>query len=113
VIRPAVKPRWVAVMVVAGAVFWVLGANQAAALRSGRPLLREFMAFYTVGWVLNRSPEALYNPDSFERALVAWQIFSLAMICAGFTQGRRVGIGRGIGQHAHVDDGRESIRGCV
>jgi len=109
-------------MVVAGAVFWVLGANQAAALRSGRLLLREFMAFYTVGWVLNRSPEALYNPDSFarayhalfpivpenvsplyahalfeavlfrsfalvsfERALVAWQIFSLAMICAGFT----------------------------
>ena len=109
-------------VVIAGAILWVLGANQAAALRSGRPPLREFMAFYTVGYVLNTSPETLYKPDlflrkyhelfpsvpanvspvyahapfeavlfrpfalvSFERALVAWQILSLAMICAGVT----------------------------
>jgi len=33
----------------------------------GGPVLREFMAFYTVGYVLNRTPEVLYDPDSFVR----------------------------------------------
>ena len=100
----------------------MLTASQVAALRSGGPVLREFMAFYTVGYVLNRTPEVLYDPDSFvrtyhalfpsvpanvrqvyahapfeavlfrplallsfEQALVAWQILSLAMIFVGFT----------------------------
>src|SRR5262249_59834746 len=27
--------------------------------------MREFMAFYTVGYVLNHSPEVLYAPESF------------------------------------------------
>ena len=117
-----VRAWQVAAATVAVAILWVLAQNQAAALRSGRPLLREFMAFYTVGYVLNRSPEILYNPDSFdrtyhalfpavpadvkqlyghapfeavvfrpfallpfERALVAWQLFSLVLFGAGFT----------------------------
>jgi len=121
-IRPAVRPRWVAVALVAGAVLWVLGLSQALELRSGKPPLREFMALYTVGHVLNTSPESLYQPASFhrtyhelfpsvpanlsplyahapfeavvfrpfalvsfERALVAWQVLSLALICAGVT----------------------------
>jgi hypothetical protein len=62
-----VRPWQVAAATVAVAIIWVLAQNQAAALRSGRPLLREFMAFYTVGYVLNRSPEILYNADSFDR----------------------------------------------
>lgn len=105
-----------------GATLWVLGESEVAALRSGKPVLREFMAFYAVGYVLNGEPDALYKPDSFLRtyhelfpnvpanlspvyahapfeailfrpfarlpfktALVAWQILSLALICAGFT----------------------------
>jgi hypothetical protein len=62
-----VRPWQVAAATVAVAILLILAQNQAAALRSGRPLLREFMAFYTVGYVLNRSPEILYNPDSFDR----------------------------------------------
>jgi len=62
-----VRPWQVAAATVAVAILWVLAQNQTVALRSGRPLLREFMAFYTVGYVLNRSPEMLYNPDSFDR----------------------------------------------
>jgi hypothetical protein len=62
-----VRAWQVAAATVAVAVLWVLAQNQAAALRSGRPLLREFMAFYTVGYVLNRSPEILYKADSFDR----------------------------------------------
>jgi glycosyl transferase family 87 len=62
-----VRPWQVAVTTVAIAVLWVLAQSQVAELRSGRPLQREFMAFYTVGYVLNRSPEALYDPDAFNR----------------------------------------------
>jgi len=119
---PRVKPWQVAGATIAIAVLWVLAASQVAELRAGAPLLREFMAFYTVGHILNQSPAELYDPDSFVRtyhalfpgvpahvrqvyghapfeavfyrpfallsfewALVAWQMFSVAMICAGFT----------------------------
>jgi Glycosyltransferase family 87 len=115
------KPGRMAVIVLAGATLAVLGESEVDAQRSGKPMLREFMAFYTVGYILKQSPEALYKPDSFLRtyhelfpnvpanlspvyahapfeailfrpfaqlpfkaALVAWQIFSLALICAGF-----------------------------
>jgi glycosyl transferase family 87 len=62
-----VRPWEAAVTTVAIGVLCVLAQSQVAALRSGRPLQREFMAFYTVGYVLNRSPEALYDPDAFNR----------------------------------------------
>jgi glycosyl transferase family 87 len=62
-----VRPWQAAVTTVAVGVLCVLVQNQVAALRSGRPLQREFMAFYTVGYVLNRSPEVLYDPDAFNR----------------------------------------------
>jgi hypothetical protein len=117
-----VRPWQAAVTIVTITVLWVLAQSQIEVLRSGRPVQREFMAFYTVGYVLNRSPELLYNPDSFnrtyhelfpavppnvgqlyghapfeavvfrpfallsfERALVAWQVFSLVLFGAGFT----------------------------
>jgi hypothetical protein len=109
-------------MVVASAIVWVLASDEVTTLRSGVPLFREFTAFYTVGHVLNTSPDALYrsaaflktyhelfpyvpastNPPyahapfeavlfrpfallSFGRALVAWQVFSIAMVGAGVT----------------------------
>jgi hypothetical protein len=118
----AARPKWVAAVVVASAIIWVLASNEVIRLRAGEPLLREFMAFYTVGHLLNTSPDALFRSDaflrtyhelfpfvpastnppyahapfeavlfrpfallSFERALVAWQILSLALIAAGVT----------------------------
>src|SRR4026209_1678564 len=63
--RFRVRPWQVAAVTVSIAILWVLAQTQMSALRSGRPLVREFMAFYTVGYVLNHSPEILYDPDSF------------------------------------------------
>jgi hypothetical protein len=60
-----VRPWQVAAATVSIAILWVLAQNQMSALRSGKPLVREFMAFYTVGYVLNHSPEILYDPESF------------------------------------------------
>jgi hypothetical protein len=62
-----VRPWQAAVATVAIGVLWVLAQSQIAALHSGRPLQREFMAFYTVGYILNRFPDQLYDPDSFNR----------------------------------------------
>jgi glycosyl transferase family 87 len=62
-----VRPWQAAVTTVAIGVLCVLAESQVAALRSGKPLQREFMAFYTVGYVLNRSPEVLYDPDAFNQ----------------------------------------------
>ena len=117
-----VRPWQVAAATLSIAILWVLAQSQTDALQSGRPLMREFMAFYTVGYVLNHSPEILYAPESFngtyhslfpalpaevkqlyahapfeaiafrlfallpfESALVAWQLFSLALFGLGFT----------------------------
>jgi hypothetical protein len=55
-------------MGVAASVLLLLGAHEGAALRSGTRLVREFMVFYTAGYVLNTSPQALYDPDSFTRS---------------------------------------------
>lgn len=52
---------------VAIAIIWTLAYHQTVALRSGKPVLREFMAFYTVGYLLNRSPEMLYDPDAYNQ----------------------------------------------
>src|SRR5512134_2646085 len=109
----------VAALVAAAALLWAIGGQGTAGLRSGERSPREFMAFYTVGHVLNASPSELYRPEAFlrtyhslfpsvpvdktpvylhapfeglvfqpfarlayEQALVAWQIFSLGLICA-------------------------------
>ena len=119
--RFRVRPWQVAAATLSIAILWVLAQTQMSSLRSGRPLVREFMAFYTVGYVLNHSPEILYDPESFNRtyhslfpalpqgvkqlyahapfealafrpfallpftsALVAWQVFSLALFSLGF-----------------------------
>lgn len=118
---PRVRPWQVAAATVSIAILGVLAQNEMSALRSGRPLVREFMAFYTVGYVLNHSPDILYAPEPFnstyhslfpalpagvkqlyahapfeaiafrpfallpfESALVAWQVFSLALFSLGF-----------------------------
>ena len=60
-----VRPWQVAAATLSLAILCVLAQSQINALRSGRPLMREFMAFYTVGYVLNRSPEILYEPKAF------------------------------------------------
>ena len=65
---PRVRPWQVAAATVSIAILWVLAQNQMSAFRSGRPPVREFMAFYTVGYVLNHSPEILYDPESFNSA---------------------------------------------
>jgi len=62
-----VRPWQAAVATIAIGILLVLAQSEVATQRSGRPLQREFMAFYTVGDVLNRSPEALYDPDAFNR----------------------------------------------
>jgi hypothetical protein len=116
-----VRPWQVAAATVSIAILWVLAQTQFNTLRSGRPLVREFMAFYTVGYAVNHSPEILYDPESFNNtyhslfpalpaevrqlyahapfealafrpfallpftsALVAWQVFSLALFVLGF-----------------------------
>lgn len=61
------RPWQAAVATIAIGILGVLAQSEVATLRSGRPLQREFMAFYTVGYVLNRSPGALYDPDAFNR----------------------------------------------
>jgi len=63
--RFRVTPWQVAAATVAIAILWALAQTQMSSLRSGRPLVREFMAFYTVGYVLDRSPEILYDPERF------------------------------------------------
>jgi len=63
----AVRPKWVASTVVASAILWVLASNEAIRLRAGEPLLREFMAFYTVGHLLNTSPDAVFRSEAFLR----------------------------------------------
>jgi Glycosyltransferase family 87 len=63
--RFRVRPWQVAAVTVSIAILWVLAQSQMSALRSGRPLVREFMAFYTVGHVLNHSPQILYDPEVF------------------------------------------------
>ena len=54
-----------AVIAIAGFILWQLAEHQAVELRSGEPVLREFMAFYAAGYLLNESPELLYNPNAF------------------------------------------------
>ena len=61
------RPWQAAVATIAIGILLVLAQSEVATHRTGRPLQREFMAFYTVGYVLNRSPEALYDPDAFNR----------------------------------------------
>jgi len=60
-----VRPWQVAAATVAIAILWALAQTQMSGLRSGRPLVREFMAFYTVGYVLDHRPEVLYDPELF------------------------------------------------
>src|SRR5690349_10411751 len=60
-----VRPWQVAAATLSIAILYVFAQSQVSALRSGRPLVREFMAFYTVGYVLNQSPGILYDPKAF------------------------------------------------
>ncbi len=55
-------------MVTAGAILWVLARHEAVSLHPGERRPREFMAFYTVGRVLNESPSQLYKPEAFLEA---------------------------------------------
>src|SRR5262245_64146410 len=55
------------VMGISASILLVLGARESEDLRAGNPLVREFMAFYTVGHVLNTAPDRLYDADSFTR----------------------------------------------
>ena len=107
--------------VAAAIILWVIVRHEVAGLRSDERRPEEFMAFYTVGRMLNESSSDLYEPASFlkeydrlfprdsggaplyahapfealifqpfarlpfKSALVAWQVVSVAFICAGFT----------------------------
>ena len=51
--------------VAAAIILWVIARNQAASLRSEQRRPEEFMAFYTVGRMLNESSSQLYEPASF------------------------------------------------
>ena len=54
-----------AALLASGAVLWTVASHGIAGLRSDEVSPREFMAFYTVGHVLNESPADLYKTGPF------------------------------------------------
>lgn len=51
--------------IAAAVILCVIARNEIASLRSAERRPEEFMAFYTVGRMLNESPSELYKPESF------------------------------------------------
>jgi len=51
--------------VAAATILWLIAQHEVAGLRSDERRPKEFMAFYTVGRMLNESSSQLYEPESF------------------------------------------------